>query len=157
MNLHRLLATLPLVGGIAFSPGLALAQSAVDRATILKQNDEFYASFRDGDLQRMKQVWSGTREIGMIPPGRSFLQGRKLVFDAFGLMMARPPELTCQQEGGIQFRDGKAIIICIESEGTSTTIRMMNVFAPEEEVSDSDERDWRMIYHGPVPDDWKKT
>lgn len=157
MNLRRLSTTLSFALGLAAVAGTpALAQSTVDRAMILKQNDEFYASFRDGDLERMKDVWSSTREIGMIPPGRGFLQGRKRIFDALGLMMLRPPELTCEREGDIQFRNGKAIVICIESEGTSTTIRMMNVFAAEEEVSDSDERDWRLIYHGPVPDGWEQ-
>lgn len=157
MSLRHLTAALSLVLGLTLAGGSAQAQSTVDQAMILKQNEEFYASFRDGDLERMKAVWSETREIGMIPPGRGFLQGRKQIFDLFGMMMLRPPELTCEQEGNVQFRDGKAIIICIESEGTSSTIRMMNVFAPEEDVADSDERDWRMIYHGPVPEGWEKT
>jgi len=111
MKLSLMFTALALFAGLLFTSGAVLAQSTIDRAMILKQNDEFYASFRDGDLERMKGVWSATREIGMIPPGRGFLQGRKLVFDAFGLMMVRPPELTCDQDGDIQFRDGKAIVI----------------------------------------------
>jgi len=135
----------------------AFAQSTVDRANILKQNEEFYASFRAGDLQRMRGVWSTTREIGMTPPGRQFLQGEESVMGAFALMMLRPPELVCEMEGGIEFRDGKAIIICDENLGTSSSVKMMNVFAPESEAAESDERQWRMIYHGPVPEGWTRT
>jgi len=158
-RLNRKLAML-LVAVMGYASAMtasAMAQSTVDRANILKQNDEFYASFRDGDLERMRGVWSTKREIGMTPPGRQFLQGAESVMGAFALMMLRPPEIQCEMEGGIDFRDGKAIIICDENLGTSSSVRMMNVFAPENEAAESDEREWRMIYHGPVPEGWTRT
>ena len=105
----------------------------------------------------MRSVWSVTREIGMIPPGRAFLQGEESIMGAFALMMLRPPEIYCEMESSIEFRDGKAIIICNENLGTSSSVKMMNVFAPENDAAESDEREWRMIYHGPVPEGWQRT
>ncbi|MGB7286049.1 MAG: nuclear transport factor 2 family protein [Salaquimonas sp.] len=132
----------------------AKAQSAVDRAKILAVNNAFYESFSAGDLKKMQTVWSATQEVGMIPPGRDFLQGIQQILYAFSLMMQNPPEISCQREGPIEFRNGKAIIVCNEKLGLNDQVRMMNVFAPE---TFDDETEWKMIYHGPIAEDKRRT
>jgi hypothetical protein len=130
------------------------AQSAVDRSKILATNEAFYESFRNGNLDQMKDVWSSTKEVGMIPPGRDFLLGINSIMAAFQLIMLRPPEIECQLEAPIEFRGEKAILICDERLGVSESIRMMNVFAPE--MIDG-ETEWKMIYHGPAGEDNRRT
>jgi hypothetical protein len=142
-----------LFAALASAPD-AHAQSAVDRSKILATNEAFYDSFRNGDLDKMKTVWSGTSDVGMIPPGRDFLQGLNQVMAAFQLMMLQPPKIECQMEAPIGFRDGKAIIICNERLGVSESVRMMNVLAPE---TIDDETEWKMIYHGPAGEDKRRT
>lgn len=132
----------------------ASAQSAVDKAQILKTNEAFYTSFRTGNLRGMKNVWSSTQKVGMIPPGRDFLAGIDKVLAAFGLMMIRPPDIECQLEGTIEFRDGKAILVCDERLRGNESVRMLNVFAPEEIDG---ETVWKMIYHGPIAEDKRRT
>jgi hypothetical protein len=133
---------------------IANGQSAVDRAKILATNEAFYEAFRTGDLDKMHGVWSPSREVGMTPPGRDFLLGINRIMAAFQLMMLRPPEIECQLEAPIEFRDEKAILICDERLGVSDSIRMMNVFAPEKLDS---ETEWKMIYHGPAGEDNRRT
>lgn len=146
-----LLLTFTILAGFSNS---AAAQSAVDRSKILATNEQFYDSFRNGDLNRMKDVWSTTHEVGMIPPGRGFLKGIDQIIALFSLMMMRPPEIECQMEGGIEFRDDKAIIVCDERLGGNDSVRMLNVFIAEEIEG---ETEWKMIYHGPVAEDKRRT
>lgn len=132
----------------------AHAQTAVDRAKILATNEAFYESFRTGNLDKMKDVWSSRQEVGMIPPGRDFLLGINKIMATFQLMMLRPPEIECQLEAPVEFRDGKALLICDERLGVSESVRMLNVFVPE---NVDDETEWKMIYHGPAAEDQRRT
>jgi len=148
---HALIAIAIL---FALTTSFANAQSAVDRSKILATNSDFYESFSAGNLDQMKEVWSASREVGMIPPGREFLSGINNIMTAFSLMMLSPPKISCQMEGPIEFREDKAIIVCDERLGGNESVKMMNVFAPEDIDG---ETEWKMIYHGPVAEDKRRT
>lgn len=112
---------------------------------VLDANRAFYEAFRNGDMQRMDQMWSYDEQVSVYHPGWSGIVGRADVLASWRQVMVHsvPPDIYPSDVCIILSGEHKATVFCVESIGDAA-IFASNIFVLEDDV-------WRIMHHQATP------
>lgn len=113
-------------------------------AAALAANAEFYAAFRQRDVERMLSLWALHLGPVCIHPGWEILRGGDAVADGWRTVLAHPdsPEIRCF--GASVLVVGKTAIVTCTEEVPGLLLAATNVFVREN-------RAWKLVLHQAGP------
>ena len=119
-----------------------------------KANDTFYAALRNGDLDRMNEVWLKGSESKCVHPGWPMIYGWeaikeswKNIFEAGGLSDIEVSDISVEVSGTL------AWVICIEKIGHRVGDEIQFGYAQSTNVFEYKGSSWKMVIHhaSPIP------
>lgn len=93
-----------------------------DVDAVTAANEELYAAFEAGDVDRMEAVWDDADDVGCVHPGWPLLRGRSRVLRSWSVIMANTNYIQFFLTGIEVSLDGDiAVVTCEENILTAVT------------------------------------